>query len=266
MNIARPPAAQRLHDNYERLQWRIASACARARRDPADIRLVAVTKYVDLDVVRLALELGLSTLGESRAQELIRRAAMINESCKRRRLLGREANASSQPRWHMIGHLQRNKVRTLLPWVTVIHSVDSLRLAEQISHEARRHQLTVDILLQVNLSSESTKFGMAVGAMQILLEQMQALSGLRIVGLMTMAPYTDDPQQTRPIFARLRELHDELHEQELVGTDFRELSMGMSHDFEVAIEEGATLIRVGSTLFDGLTTTTESAESLPHEA
>jgi pyridoxal phosphate enzyme (YggS family) len=176
---------------------------------------------------------------------------MLNEHLTRRRRLEPE-RTPTDPRWHMIGHLQRNKVRPLLPWVHTVHSLDSLRLAEEISAEAARIARTVPVLIEVNVSGEKSKYGIAVGAVSHLVEHINPLPGLKIVGLMTIAPLVDDPEQVRPNFVRLREIFEDMRAERVVGPQFRELSMGMSNDFEVAIEEGATIIRLGRALFEGV--------------
>jgi pyridoxal phosphate enzyme (YggS family) len=242
---------RKLSDNLKRIRDRMASACQRRGRRPESVRLVAVTKTVEVDVIRSAMEAGLTELGESRVQELIRRAGMIREHLGRRRVIERD-RVPAEPHWHMIGHLQRNKVRALLPWVEMIHSVDSLRLAEEISDEAVRISRVMPVLIEVNVSGEKSKYGIAVGAVPHLAENIRTLPGLRVVGLMTMAPMVEDPEEVRQHFARLHEVFEDMRSERVVGPEFRELSMGMSNDFEIAIEEGATMVRVGSALFEGM--------------
>ncbi|MBI4581963.1 MAG: YggS family pyridoxal phosphate-dependent enzyme [Planctomycetes bacterium] len=242
---------RKLSDNLKRIRERMVAACRRCRRRPDEVRLIAVTKTVEVDVIRSAIEAGLLDLGESRVQELVRRAGMIREHLSRRRVIDRD-DVPPNPRWHMIGHLQRNKVRTLLPWVDMVHSLDSLRLAEEISEEAARTRNVVPGLIEVNVSGEKSKFGIAVGAVPHLVEHLRGLAGIRIIGLMTMAPICEDPEETRPYFARLREIFEDMRSERIVGPEFRELSMGMSGDFEVAIEEGATMVRIGTALFEGV--------------
>ncbi len=242
---------RKLADNVKRIRERMAAACQRRGRRPEDVRLVAVTKTVEVDVIRTAVEAGLSDLGESRVQELIRRAGMIREHLGRRRSMER-AEIPADPRWHMVGHLQRNKVRSLLPWVEYIHSLDSLRLAEEISEEAVRINRVIPVLIEVNVSGEKSKYGIAVGAVPHLAENIRGLPGIRVIGLMTLAPYADDPEEARPHFARLREVFEDMQSERILGPEFRELSMGMSGDFEVGIEEGATMVRIGTALFEGV--------------
>ena len=228
------------------------AACERAKRSIDSVRVIAVTKSVEVDVIRGTIESGLCDLGESRAQELVKRAGKVNEHLTRRRKLEPD-NTPPEPRWHMIGHLQRNKVRPVLPWTDFVHSLDSLRLAEELSEEATRLGRTAQAMIQVNVSGEKSKYGIAVGATTHLVEHIASLPNLQIVGLMTMAPHVKDPEESRPNFRRLRELFEEIQKDRTAGDGFKELSMGMSNDYEIAIEEGATMIRLGSALYDGLT-------------
>lgn len=250
-------AKRKLQDNLKRVEQRIGDACARAGRARSEVTLVTVTKYATLDLVRTLVEIGLHDLGENRVQELTRRAAMLRE-WQGRRSLGAEA-AVGAPRWHMIGHLQRNKVRSVLPWVQMVHSVDSLRLAEEIDSEAGKIGRAVRVLLQVNISGVGTQHGVAVAAATHLVEQLQTLTHLDLRGLMAIAPLSDDETTIRRSFNRVRELFDEIRSQESAGPKFKELSLGMSQDFEWAIEVGATYVRIGSALFEGIEMTAEPA-------
>jgi len=245
---------RRLSENHKRVLDRIEAACQRARRDPADIRLIAVTKYVELDIIRQALDLGILDLGESRPQQLNQRAGMVHESLERRSVLsGRRDAAACRPRWHMVGHLQRNKVKLVLPWIEMIHSVDSLRLAEDLHTEATKVGRVVDLLLQVNTSAEKSKFGVAVGAVTHLAAHFAEWGGIRLCGFMTMAPQGATPMELRLYFDRLKDIFDDMRGERRAGPHFKELSMGMSDDFELAIEAGATMVRIGRALFGGLT-------------
>lgn len=243
---------RKLTDNLKRIRERIQAACERSNRSPDSVTLVAVTKMVEVDVIRMAMECGICDLGESRPQELVKRAGMINEHLMRRRKLD-SAHMVSEPRWHMIGHLQRNKVRLILPWVEMIHSLDSLRLAEEINDEAGRLGRVVPVLIEVNVSEEKSKHGIAVGAVPHLAEHLRTMPGVQVVGLMTMAPLTENLDEARGCFARLREVHEDMKADKILGPEFRHLSMGMSNDYEQAVEEGATLVRIGRALFEGVT-------------
>lgn len=240
-----------LGDNWKRLNERIAEVCRRTGRDPDSVKIVAVTKTATIDMIRALVELGVADLGENRVAELTRRAAMLSEWLNRRPL---EVAAGElvRPRWHMIGHLQRNKVKSVLPWVGMIHSVDSLRLAEEIDTHVGAMNRKMPVLIQVNATDEKQKFGVAVAAATHLAEQAHTLPHLEVRGLMAMGPLTDDVTRIRQVFTRVRELFDEIVGTRLCGPQFTELSLGMSQDFEYAIEVGATYIRVGSALFEGI--------------
>ncbi len=242
---------RKLLENYKRIEQRIQDACSRYDRDPSSITLVAVTKSVSLDVIRVLVDLNLQHLGENRAQELTQRAGMINEWLGRR---ARDLSAGAKPRpnWHMIGHLQRNKVKHLLPWVDLIHSVDSLRLAEEIDAQSGKLNRVTPILLEVHASNEPTKQGVAVAAASHLAEQISTLPNIEIRGLMAMAPLTDDEFVIRHTFERTRELFEEIVGERICGPQFKELSIGMSNDFEYGIEAGATYLRIGTALFEGV--------------
>jgi pyridoxal phosphate enzyme (YggS family) len=230
------PAA-RIRANLAQVRERIAAAAARSGRAADAIRLVGVTKYVDAPLTRLLFEAGLADLGESRPQELWSKATAL---------------ADVSPAWHLIGHLQSNKVRRTLQAMPLIHSGDSLKILEIISREAQGLSLTSELLLEVNVSGDATKHGLAPGQIEPLLPRIASLPNLAVVGLMTMAAREGDRDRARREFAALRELRDRLTAVCPPEISLRELSMGMSGDYEVAIEEGATIVRVGSALFDGL--------------
>jgi hypothetical protein len=246
---------ERLQQNLSDVQARIRAACARAARDPATVRLVAVTKYADVGVIRHLLELGVRDLGESRVQQLVERAAVVGPAAAGAdATLGRAdaATPSAGPRWHMVGSLQRNKVKPLLNHARIVHSLDSLRLAEAIEDHAARLGCTVDALVEVNVAGEATKHGATPDRVESLLDSLGGLAHVRVRGLMTMAPLADDPERVRPLFARLRELREELRCRGRAAPACEHLSMGMSQDYEVAVEEGATLVRIGSALWRGI--------------
>lgn len=242
---------RKIVDNIKRVEQRVIDACHRAKRKPSSVTIITITKSVSLDIIRTLVDLGVRHLGESQVQELTKRAAMVNEWLGRR---ARNLSAGAKPRpyWHMVGHLQRNKVKTVLPWIDLVHSVDSLRLAEEIDAQSERLKRKMPLLLQVNAGEEEQKFGVAVAAAVHLAEQIASLRSVELRGLMAMAPLTDDRNVIRHTFERTRELFDEIVAERLCGPGFRELSMGMSHDFEHAIEFGATYVRIGSAIFDGI--------------
>ncbi len=242
---------RKLSENLKRIEQRIRDACHRAKRDPARVTLVAVTKYTSLNVIRTMVNLGFTELGENRVQELTKRAAAINEWLSRS-TRDPGAGALSRPHWHMIGHLQRNKVKTVLPWIDMIHSVDSLRLAEEIDARSARLERVIPVLLEVNATDEPNKYGIAVAATTHLAEQISSLEHIELRGLMAMAPLTDDESHIRYVFGRVRELFDEIVSERICGPEFRDLSLGMSSDFEYGIEAGATYVRIGSALLEGI--------------
>jgi pyridoxal phosphate enzyme (YggS family) len=228
--------ASRLAGNLRRIRDRMGAACARSGRPERDVTLVAVTKYAELDWVRRLVELGVSELGESRPQQLVSRAEQL----------------PAHVHWHLIGHLQRNKVESILPATARIHSVDSVRLAEAINNAARKLELRPRLLLEVNVSGEQSKDGFVPADLLSAWPAILRLEFLSIDGLMTMAPLGDPVEAARPVFRSLRELRDHLVDASGGACHLPDLSMGMSGDFEVAIEEGATLVRIGSGLFEGL--------------
>jgi pyridoxal phosphate enzyme (YggS family) len=240
-----------LAEKLDEVKERIARACDKKKRDPAEVTLVAVTKTAAPEQIREILSLGIADLGESRVQQLTQRAAQLNEFVSRRQVHGDAGAMPDKIRWHMIGHLQRNKAKPLLPFVHLIHSVDSLRLAEELDLQAEKMGHKVPILLQVNGSEEPQKHGVAIGAAVHLAEQIDTMPNLQLMGLMAMAAHETDPAKVRGAFSRTREIFDELKWNKIGGASLKHLSMGMSNDFEIAIEEGATLVRVGSTLFGG---------------
>ncbi len=226
-----------LAERIAMVRKRIAAACARVDRELDEVTLVAVTKTVSPRVAGLLPELAVFDLGESRPQELWRKT---------------EALKDLPIRWHMIGHLQRNKVERTLPLVNLIHSVDSLRLLQTIAAEGAKHKLRPRVLLQINASHEAQKHGFDFDELRQSQSEIARMP-VTVVGLMGMAALSDDPEQSRATFAELRALRDRLQsEWEAGGIQLAQLSMGMSGDFEVAIEEGSTLVRIGTTLFGGL--------------
>lgn len=242
-----PITKSRIEKNLGRIRERIADACARSGRSPDEVAIVTVTKAVDLETIKNVLDAGLTDLGESRVQQFIRRVEEVRAYLQRRR---NDLPGGRGVRWHMIGHLQRNKVRSVLEAPAVIHSVDSLRLAEEIDSRGEQMDRVTDVMLQVNCSEEGQKFGCAVGAGVHLGEMLGSMKHLRLLGLMTMAPLANDPERARPPFVRLRELFEEMRGLKIGRDDFRHLSMGMTQDYSVAVEEGATILRIGTALFE----------------
>ncbi len=230
------PLKDQLQIRLSAVRERISAACQRSGRSPDSVQLLPTTKYAPLPVVETLLSLNVTTIAESRPQQLIERA----QRC------------STNIHWHLIGHLQRNKVRAVMPYVTMIHSVDSLRLLETLREESLRRQQSISVLLEVNISGEDSKDGFKPDELIKLWPDFDVDGHVKIDGLMTMAPLTDDPELARPVFRRLKQLLDDRNAQLPPHRQMQHLSMGMSDDFEIAIEEGATIIRLGSCLFDGL--------------
>jgi pyridoxal phosphate enzyme (YggS family) len=225
-----------LSDRLKAVEQRIQAACLRAGRKREEVTLVAVTKSVTADVAALLVDLGQPNLGESRPQELWRKAAALPTTVH----------------WHLIGHLQRNKIERTLPVVRLIHSVDSARLLVALDAEAAKRQASIDVLLEVNVSGEASKHGLAPGEAPALISTINDLRFVQVRGLMTMAAYEENVARTRPTFAALRKLRDGLRQAWGAAVRMDHLSMGMTNDFEIAIEEGATFVRVGTALFEGL--------------
>jgi len=238
----------KIADNLKKLQDNIAAACARCSRDLSEITTVVVTKSANIDMIKEVVRLGCTELGENRVQHLKITAEDLDL------FISQNSADPSIPKninWHMIGHLQRNKVRQLLRNCQFIHSVDTLRVAEEVSKDAEKLSLTPKILMQVNCSQEPQKYGVPVGAAIHLAEQIVTMPNLQLVGLMTMAPLTLNKDVVKESFERARELFEEIKGEKIAGPEFRHLSMGMSQDYEIAIEFGATILRIGSAIFSG---------------
>ena len=208
-------------------------AARRAGRDPGEIKLIAVSKTVEIAHIREAIEAGVTILGENYVQEAREKIGEIGHGIQ----------------WHMIGHLQSNKAKYVVDLFYYIHSLDGIPLARELDRRAAQKGRMVRALVEVNLSGETSKFGVASGAVMELIHHVISLEHISIEGLMTMPPYFDEPEKARPHFIRLRELRDRIQKEGIEGVRMDELSMGMSGDFEAAIEEGATMVRVGTAIF-----------------
>lgn len=240
------------------MKEKIAAAAAKSKREPSEVTLIAVTKYAAPEQIREIIQLGINDLGESRVQQLAQRAPQINEFFARRAGLG--SITPPKLRWHMIGHLQRNKIKSILPIVHMVHSIDSLRLAEELDIQCQKFNRKLPVLLQVNASEESSKYGVAVGAAVHLGEQVADMANLQLVGLMSMAPLTEDKEVIRKCFGRTREIFEEMKWHKIGKAGFKHLSMGMSHDYEIAVAEGSTMVRIGTDLFGGKPEGADDAE------
>lgn len=220
-------------DRLAEVQRRIREAAQRAGRDPAEVRLVAVSKTKPIELIREAIAAGAKALGENYVQELLSKREAIGDRVE----------------WHFVGHLQTNKVRQIVPFCALVHGVDSLKLAAEIDRRAGMVGRTQAVLVEVNLAGEASKFGVGEEEAGLLAEAIAKLPHLRLDGLMTMPPYAEDPEESRPYFIRLRELREKLARTGALPAECRELSMGMTADYEIAIEEGATIVRVGTAIF-----------------
>ncbi len=212
---------------------RIEAACQRAGRDPKEVTLLAVSKTKPLSMLQEAYDAGQRDFGENKVQEILEKAPVLSEDI----------------RWHMIGHLQRNKVRQVIDRTVLIHSVDSFRLAEEINIQALKRRIVQDILIEVNAAGEESKFGVSCEDALPLIEQISELKGLKVRGLMTVAPYVVASEENRPVFRKIKQLSVDINTENIDNVSMDVLSMGMSGDYETAIEEGATIVRVGTGIF-----------------
>ena len=259
-----------LEQRYAEVRQRVDEAMARSGRRGEPVYLVAVTKFAEPDDIRHLIELGHRDFGENRVQQLVQRASVIQEWFDRVKMLpetvsaqdrlaearrvglggdGRAIDAGQPVRWHMIGHLQRNKARKVVEYCRLVHSVDSLRLAEELQALGHRMDKVIDVLIQVNVSGEDSKEGCPISAAQALAEQIDTMIHVRARGLMTIAPQAERGEDVRWVFRRGRELFEEMQHDGAGEGHFNLLSMGMSGDYEVALEEGANIVRVGTAIF-----------------
>ena len=222
-----------LSDNLEKVKERVKLAAIRANRNPDDVMLIAVSKTKPAEAVKEVYDCGIRDFGENKVQEI----------CMKKEILPEDIN------WHMIGHLQRNKVKMVIDKACLIHSVDSIRLAKQISEEAVKKNITVQILLEVNVAKEESKYGFSTEETEVVLREIAAMPNILVRGLMTSAPYTENSEENRQFFRTLKQLCVDLKAKNIDNTSMDYLSMGMTGDFEVAIEEGATHVRVGTAIF-----------------
>ena len=223
-----------LYDNYLEVKERINKACERSGRNPEDVTLIAVSKTKPNEMIQELYDHGVRIFGENKVQEMDSKEEALPKDIE----------------WHMIGHLQRNKVKYIIDKAAIIHSVDSLRLAQTINAEAAKKNVIANILIEVNVAQEESKFGLSVDEVLPLIEQISATcSNIRIRGLMTIAPFVEDPEENRSVFRDLQKLSVDIDGKNINNVSVDILSMGMSNDFEVAVEEGATHVRVGTSIF-----------------
>ncbi len=224
---------EELQKNLESVRDAIGRAAARSGRDPEEVLLLPVTKTLGADVVEQAWQLGIRQVGENKVQEILSKKEAMGEKMQ----------------FHMIGHLQRNKVHQVLDKVCLIHSVDSVRLAEEIDREAEKKGLTARILLELNVAREESKYGILEEDLDAVLQNLARFQHIRVEGLMTVAPFVENPEENRKIFRRMREIFIDIRQKKVNNIDMQILSMGMTNDYEIAVEEGATIVRVGTGLF-----------------
>lgn len=222
-------------ENLSDVRERIANACKRVGRNPKDVTLIAVSKTKPVEMIQEAYEAGIVDFGENKVQELTEKYDFFHEQ--------------QDFKWHMIGHLQTNKIKYIIDKVSLIHSVDSYNLASKISEQAVKHNITADILIEVNVGMEDSKFGVSVAETSSLIEDISKLTNIRVRGLMTVAPYVEEPEDNRKIFKCLHDLSIDIKDKKLDNVTMDILSMGMTNDYEIAIEEGATMVRVGTGIF-----------------
>ncbi len=222
-----------IRENLHEIEEKILAACARASRDRSEVTLIAVSKTKPIEMLETVYDCDIREFGENKVQEL----------CLKEESLPKDIH------WHMIGHLQKNKVKYLGPFVSCIHSVESLALATLIDKEGKKANRIIDILIEVNVANEESKFGLCVDAVEPMIQEIANLSHIKIQGLMTIAPFVSNPEENRMIFRKLRELLVDINNKNIDNVTMSVLSMGMSNDYEVAIEEGATHIRVGTNIF-----------------
>lgn len=222
-----------VRENLETVEANIRKACANAERSRDEVTLIAVSKTKPVSMLMEAYDSGIRIFGENKVQEMCDKYEQMPKDIQ----------------WHMIGHLQRNKVKYIIDKAALIHSVDSLRLAETIQEEAAKHQVVMPILVEVNVAMEETKFGTSLAEAMELVEQISHFPNIRIEGLMTIAPFVEDPEENRKYFRALKKLAVDINNKNIDNVHVRILSMGMTNDYMVAIEEGATMVRVGTGIF-----------------
>ncbi|KNY26671.1 YggS family pyridoxal phosphate-dependent enzyme [Pseudobacteroides cellulosolvens] len=219
--------------NIEEVKRRAALAAQRSGRNVDDIKVIAVTKTVGIEKINCAIDKGLNILGENRVQELCEKYDNVNRDCK----------------WDMIGHLQTNKVKYIIDKVNLIHSVDRLELVQEIQKKAEKTGRVMDILVQVNVAEEDSKFGLSLHEVKGFLKTINKFDAVKVKGLMTIAPFLQNIEAVRPVFKQLYKIFVDIREENIDNIDMKLLSMGMSNDFEAAIEEGANIVRIGTAIF-----------------
>ncbi|MBU5464752.1 YggS family pyridoxal phosphate-dependent enzyme [Anaerotignum sp. MSJ-24] len=222
-----------ISENIENIRKNIDAACKRSGRDPKDVLLLAVSKTVDVDRIKVAVDCGLNSLGENRVQEIMEKYEPMGENVK----------------WHLIGHLQTNKVKYIIDKVELIHSVESIKLAEEINKQAKKHNLVMDVLVEVNMADEESKFGVKPEETEGFIRELALMDNIRVRGLMTVAPNVENGEENRVYFRNMKQLLVDINAKNINNINMDILSMGMTGDYETAVEEGATIVRVGTGIF-----------------
>ncbi|NMB44064.1 MAG: YggS family pyridoxal phosphate-dependent enzyme [Clostridiales bacterium] len=226
-----------IYENIKDIEENILKACKKAGRNRDEITLIAVSKTQTIDKIEEVLETGILNLGENKVQELVSKIEALNQ------------DKHKNIKWHMIGHLQRNKVKYIVDKVALIHSVDSVRLAKQIEKEAKKCDVEVDVLIEVNIANDPNKFGFKEDEVYSAILEIAKLKHINIKGLMTIAPYVEDPEDNRVYFSKMKQLSVDIDAKNIDNVSMETLSMGMTGDYRVAIEEGATMVRIGTAIF-----------------
>lgn len=223
-----------IKENYDGILKRIEATCKKTGRNPKDIKVIAVSKTVDSERAKNAIEAGVEHLGENRVQELVKKYEELEVI---------------DVKWHMIGHLQKNKVKYIIDKVELIHSVESLSLAEEINKRAEKNDLVANVLIELNIGEEESKFGISEDHVYDFIKSMEDFENIKVLGLMTVAPFCEDPEDVRWVFKRMKNIYDKVSTMNFKNTEMKYLSMGMTNDFEIAIEEGSNIIRIGTAIF-----------------
>jgi pyridoxal phosphate enzyme (YggS family) len=223
-----------IRENIDDIVKRIENTCKKVGRNPNDITVIAVSKTVESERAREAVEAGINNLGENRVQELVKKYDELKDL---------------DIKWHMIGHLQKNKVKYIIDKTVLIHSVESLSLAEEINKRAEKNNLIANVLVELNIGEEDSKFGIKEESVYDFILSLEKFENIRVLGLMTVAPFCENPEDVRWVFKKMKNIYDEISTMNLRNTEMKYLSMGMTNDFEIAIEEGSNIIRIGTAIF-----------------
>lgn len=222
-----------IENNISNVLSSIKEACKKSNRNPNDVKLIAVTKTIDVERINAVLKTGIGDIGENKVQEIMEKYDKIEYN----------------PKWHLIGHLQTNKVKYIIDKVDLIHSLDSLRLAEEINKRAKKINRIMDVLIQINIADDDAKFGIEYNDINEFIKEIASFDNIRVQGLMSIVPYASNPEEVRPYFRKMKEIFDGLKDSNYENVDMNYLSMGMTNDYVVAIEEGSNMVRVGTGIF-----------------